>query len=354
MHDLSQSLSRGPAGETAGGVDVVDVDHVDLDVVVVSWNTRDRLIECLEALPAAIGPLRADFWVVDNASSDGSAEAIRAAFPSVHVLENCVNLGYAAAINQAVAVSHGRYVLALNADARPLPGSVEALVRFASQRARAGVVGPRLLSPDGRYQASCAPFPTLSRELLAVTGLGRRLLRPCYPDHGPAPDVEPRAVDCPVGACFLARRAAFRQVGLLDERYFMYSEELDFFWRLYRAGWERWYLPAAQVVHAGAESTRQRPAEMYRALFRSKVAFFARHRGRLQGTVLRLLLFLLLRLRWLVGSLGSPLSPSGRRPLVSWADLAPDSARQPAVATSAPGCQTVAPWADRPAPMNGS
>lgn len=278
----------------------------DVSVIVVNWNTRDLLLGALAALPAALGNLQADTWVVDNASADGSLEAVRAGYPHVRLIANARNLGFAAANNQAIAASRGRYVLLLNSDTAACPGSIERLVRFADGRPAAAGVGPLLLNSDRSFQASFSDLPSFGRELLNASGLGRRLVRPSYPSYGPAASRAARAVDCLQGACLLVRRAAIEQVGPLDEGYFMYSEEVDWCLRLRRAGWELWYLPDAAVVHHGGQSTRQRRAEMVRALYRSKVRFFRKHHGPLPAAALQAGFAVVLSGKWLVRSLGRP------------------------------------------------
>ncbi|HEY3230904.1 MAG TPA: glycosyltransferase family 2 protein, partial [Roseiflexaceae bacterium] len=200
---------------------------IDVSIVLVSWNTRELLLGCLAALPAAVGGLCADVWVVDNGSTDGSVEAVRSGHPDAHIIQNERNVGFAAANNQAIVASAGRYVLLLNSDTIALPGSIERLVRFADARPAMGVVGAMLLNPDGSFQASFADFPSLHSELLSATGLGARLFGHWYPNYGPRRSQRARRVDYIQGACMLARRAAIEQAGLLDEQYFMYSEETD-------------------------------------------------------------------------------------------------------------------------------
>src|SRR5262245_50081906 len=163
---------------------------IDVSIVLVSWNTRDLLLACLDALPDAVGALRADVWVVDNGSVDGSVAAVRAWRPTeteltVQVIENERNVGFAAANNQAIAASAGRYVLLLNSDTVARPGSIERLVHFADERPKAGLAGAMLLNPDGSYQGSFADFPSLHSELLSASGLGERLFGRWYPNYGP-------------------------------------------------------------------------------------------------------------------------------------------------------------------------
>lgn len=258
----------------------------DVSVVIVSWNTRALTTACLASLPAAAGPRSWDAWVVDNASSDDSVEAIRRDHPQVRVIANPTNVGFAAANNQGIRACAGRYVLLLNSDTVMAPGSLATLVRFADDHPSAGVVGPRLVNPDGSFQTGPTPFPSLRTELLSVTGIGRRLTYRGYPSRRPAASTHAQRTDYVVGACMLARRDAIDAVGVLDESYFMYSEEPDWCWRMRLAGWATWYTPDAVVTHFGGQSTSQVREAMLVALYRSKVRFFRLHRGAVSAAVL--------------------------------------------------------------------
>jgi N-acetylglucosaminyl-diphospho-decaprenol L-rhamnosyltransferase len=290
---------------------------VDVSIILVSWNTRDLLLACIDSLPAAIGNLRADVWVVDNDSHDDSVAAVRSRHPHVRLIENLANVGFAAANNQAIRTSEGRYVLLLNSDTVARPGSIEVLVRFADDHPRAGAVGGQLLNPDGSFQASRSRFPSLWSETLNATGLGRRLYGPWYPGYGPHQSQQPRRAEVLPGACMLVRRAAIEQIGLMDDAYFMYSEETDWCLRLHRAGWELWYLPDARILHHGGQSTRQVRDPMIAALYRSKVRFFRKHYGPLAAALLQLILVLVLRAKWIILRLTGRMS----RP-IGWRDLA--------------------------------
>ncbi|WP_026369860.1 glycosyltransferase family 2 protein [Kallotenue papyrolyticum] len=289
---------------------------VDVSIILVSWNTRDLLLACLESLPAAIGDLRADVWVVDNASRDDSVAAVRSRYAHVRLIENRTNLGFAAANNQAIRGGAGRYVLLLNSDTVAAPDSIELLVRFADDHPRVGAVGGQLLNADGSFQASRARFPSLWSETLNVTGLGRRLYGPWYPGYGPRHSRHPCRADVLPGACMLVRRAAIEQVGPMDEDYFMYSEETDWCLRLHRAGWELWYLPDARILHHGGQSTQQAREPMIAALYRSKVRFFRKHYGPLHAALLQLIFVLVLRAKWIAQRHTGRM----RRP-IGWRDL---------------------------------
>jgi N-acetylglucosaminyl-diphospho-decaprenol L-rhamnosyltransferase len=306
---------------------------IDVSIVLVSWNTRDLLLACLDSIPDAVGAQRADVWVVDNGSADGSVTAVRAWRPAsaelpVYIIENQHNAGFAAANNQAIVASTGRYVLLLNSDTVARPGSIERLVRFADERPGAGLVGAMLLNPDGSYQGSFADFPSLHSELLSASSLGPLLFGRWYPNYGPGQAQATRQVDYIQGACMLARRAAVEQVGLLDEAYFMYNEETDWCLRMRRADWETWYLPAARIVHYGGQSTKQVRRTMVQALYRSKVRFFRKHYGPLPAAILRAGFVAVLRAKWLgLALLAARRNSDGHKggarigPPIRWSDL---------------------------------
>jgi len=261
-----------------------------LAIIIVNWNTRDLLAHCLAALArqapstssgqAAETPAgwRVETFVVDNASTDGSAQMVRARFPWVTLIENQANVGFARANNQAMEQCTGAYVLLLNSDTVVHPGALPALVAFLEGHPAAGAVGPRLLNGDGTLQAACHPMLTPAREFWRLTFLNALWPRATYPMRRWSTQ-RPRRVEVIKGACLLLRRAALDQVGRLDEGYFMYTEEVDLCYRLAQAGWELWYLPAAVVTHFGEASSKQAAERMYVQLYRSKVQFYRKFGG---------------------------------------------------------------------------
>jgi N-acetylglucosaminyl-diphospho-decaprenol L-rhamnosyltransferase len=293
----------------------------DVSVLIVSWNTRDLTLACLESLAGAAGSISWDAWVVDNASADDSVAAIRARYPATHVIARTDNAGFAAANNEGIATSCGRYVLLLNSDTVMMKGALEALVRFADAHPRAAIVGAMLLNADGTFQAGPTPFPSIWNELLSATGIGARLFHAGYPSLGARASDQVQQADYVGGACLLARRTAIDEVGGLDDRYFMYSEEIDWCWRMRRRAWEVWFTPAARVVHLGGQSTRQVRDEMLRALYRSKVRFFRLHRGRLAAACLAGILVAATHARLIARRLAGQ-SSAGRA--LTWRDLADD------------------------------
>jgi GT2 family glycosyltransferase len=251
----------------------------DVSIIIVSWNTRDLLADCLRSIAQTAGDVGVEIVVVDNASADGSQDMLRQRFPHVHLIANPENAGFARAVNQGVGAATARALLLLNSDARLLPNSLRALLDVLAAQPRAAVVGARLCNADGSFQGSHAPFPTLWREFLILSGVGRALYGQWYPSHGHKEGRGPQAVEYVGGACMLVRRDAFAQVGGFDEGYFMYAEEVDFCYVLHRNGWQVWYQPAAAVIHLGGGSSRHRRVDFEGDLYRSRVRFFRKHHG---------------------------------------------------------------------------
>jgi GT2 family glycosyltransferase len=256
-------------------------------VAVTTWQTRDLLRECLESVRAE-GP--AEIAVVDNASTDGTAEMVRREFPEVALAVNAENRGNGPACNQAVALCRAPYVLVLNADTRLEPGALRGLARYLDEHPRAGVAGPRLVNPDGSLQASCFPFLGTLRMSVEKSAAGRLLARvPAARarwllSHGPHD--RPRQVPWLLGAALAVRRAAFDAVGGFDPAFFMYTEEVDLCWRLRAAGWEVHFAPVATVVHAGGASTRQVRAAMEVRRVAGARLFYRRHYSRPRAALL--------------------------------------------------------------------
>jgi N-acetylglucosaminyl-diphospho-decaprenol L-rhamnosyltransferase len=285
---------------------------MDLSIVIVNWNVRELLRHCLSSIyQATEASFELEAIVVDNASGDGSVVMVGESFPQVHLIANDENLGFTRGNNQAIAQSRGRYVLLLNPDTEVVGGALSTMVQYMDTHPQAGALGPQLLYPDGSVQPSRRRFPTIATAFLESTVLQQwfpdnRVLRRYYiRDRG---DDEVQEVDWVVGACLLARRQAIEQVGLLDEKFFMYSEEMDWCRRFKERGWRVVYLPTAQVIHHEAKSSEQVKSLQHIQFQRSKALYFRKHHGRWQAEVLRLFLLityvyqlLLESLKWLVG-----------------------------------------------------
>ncbi|MBK8900860.1 MAG: glycosyltransferase family 2 protein [Anaerolineaceae bacterium] len=281
-----------------------------LSIVIVSWNIKMLMAGCLKSVFDHSPGFEFEVWVVDNASSDGSVDMVRQQFPQVQLIANQENVGFAPANNQAIRRCHGSYILLLNPDTEVLPGALDALVQFMETRQDAGAVGSLLLNPDGSLQPSCFPRPTLSRELWRLFHLDK--LRP----YGQYPtqtwDQErPQEVDVIQGASLLLRREALDQTGLLDEGYFIYTEEVDLCYRLQQTGWHLYWIPQSKVIHFGGQSTKQVAAEMFLQLYKSKIQFFRKHYGRFPAIAYKLILLVASAARLLV----SPLAWLQKEPL---------------------------------------
>jgi GT2 family glycosyltransferase len=266
---------------------------MDLSIIIVSWNIRDLLAQCLQSVAddlTKLQHLQVETWVVDNVSTDGTVEMVQNQFPWVRLIQNQENVGFARANNQAISQSQGRYLLLLNPDTEIKPGALATLTRFMDNHPEAGAAGARHLNPDGTLQTSCYPMPTLSRELWRLFHLD--VFRP-YGSYRMADwDLDQsRPVDVLLGACLLLRRTALTQVGPLDEDYFIYSEEVDLCYRLQQGGWACHWVPQAQVVHFGGQSTQQVAREMFLRLYQGKLLFFRKHYGWATVLAYKLVLF---------------------------------------------------------------
>jgi N-acetylglucosaminyl-diphospho-decaprenol L-rhamnosyltransferase len=241
---------------------------LDLGIVILNWNTRDLLRECLRSVFAACGPLAYSVCVVDNASTDGSAAMVRAEFPRVRLVESPVNGGYAAGNNlglRAFGFGPGRsdaprYALLLNPDTVVPETALAAMVAYLDAHPQAGAAGPKLVLPTGELDRACRR--SLAFEAFVYRILGLSLLFPRSRRFGQynltylSPDVETE-VGAVVGAFMLVRREAISQAGLLDEAFFMYGEDLDWAYALKQAGWQVRYNPAVTVLHVKRAASRQ-------------------------------------------------------------------------------------------------
>jgi GT2 family glycosyltransferase len=275
---------------------------ISIGVVIVSFNTRELLRDCLRSLCDCTLPLHV--VVVENGSRDGSAALVRECFPRVELLDLGRNVGFAAGTNIGIQhLGNGEwgmgdsdviplpiphppspdYVLLLNPDTVVHAGAIEALAAFLEAHPRVGMVGPRLLNRDGTVQPAAFRFPTLAMTALDLFPPGEALPGRLYNSwwHGRYPQEPhaglPFAIDHPLGACMLARRAVIEQVGRFDEQFFMYAEEVDWCYRLRQAGWAIWQEPRARVTHVGGAATSQFRARMQIALYQSRLRFFRKH-----------------------------------------------------------------------------
>lgn len=233
---------------------------------------------------------------------------VRERFPWVHLFENSENVGFARANNQGIQASKGRYILLLNSDTVVHPGALETLLAFMDEHPQAGACGPRLLNGDGSLQPSVHPMLTPAREFWRLLFLDRLWPWATYPQD--RWDITtPKPVETIKGACLLLRRTALDQIGLLDESYFMYTEEVDLCYRMTQAGWQLWYVPQSVVTHFGGGSSRQIQEEMYLELYRSKVRFYRKFGGNQRATLFKTYLAVAYGLRATLFTIFSLLQP---------------------------------------------
>jgi N-acetylglucosaminyl-diphospho-decaprenol L-rhamnosyltransferase len=262
-------------------------EQMDLSIVILNYNTRDHLRTCLESLRGegstslSGGAVEAEVFVVDNASSDGSAEMVEQGFPWVRLIRSPRNGGFAYGNNQALQHAVGDAILVLNPDTLLPRGGIAQLLERLAKHPEAGVIGPKLLKPDGSIHLACRrSFPTPSVAFYRLSGLSR--LFPSSPRFGRYnltfinPDL-PIEVDSVCGACLLVRRTVVERVGRLDERFFMYGEDLDWCLRTQLAGWTVRYEPGIVVQHQHGAASRKRAVRTTYHFFRAMDLFYRKH-----------------------------------------------------------------------------
>ena len=281
-----------------------------LSILIVNWNTRELLRDCLAALYADPASGQWEVVVVDNASADGSVAMVREAFPQVQLLASQENLGFSRANNLALEKAGGEYLLLLNSDTRVELGALGELVDFMERQPRIGAAGPMLLNADGSLQLSCGIAPSLKTEFVHKLLLHR--LFPFFKlagwDHG-----APRSVGWVSGACLLIRRQALAEVGPLDPAIFMCCEDLEWCLRLHQRGWQIFYYPFSRVVHLEGQSIRKNLGEMLVISQQSLYYLFQKHFGPGHLLVLRLLTLVEMGLRSIGWSVLGACAPA-RRP----------------------------------------
>jgi GT2 family glycosyltransferase len=260
-----------------------------LSIIIVSWNTRQDLLRCLGSIMANPPAGAFEVLVFDNASTDGSAEAVAAEYPQVRLMVSRENLGFARGNNRAASSAQGRFWLLLNPDTVVCPGAVDTLVGYLASQPHVAAVGPRLINADGSLQPSIERLPTLYREFWRLLHLDRLYPVSKYPRPALA-SRRPQRVEVVNGACLLLRREAVEGTGMFDEDYFIYSEEIDLCDRLKNDGWEIHWVPEAVVSHLGGQSTRQVADRMFIELYRNKVKFFRKRRGQVSAWLYKLVL----------------------------------------------------------------
>jgi hypothetical protein len=259
----------------------------DLSVVIVSYNTRDLLRECLRSVEREAPGIRTEILLVDNNSSDGSPQMVETEFPGVELIRSQINLGFGAANNLALERAQGQYIVLLNSDAFLSNGCLRRACDHMDTQPRAALGGGRLVGRDFSWQPSARMFPCVLSDALVLTGLAAKFPRSRFFGHFDrtwADPMQPSQADWVPGAFAIIRAKVLREVGLFDPRFFMYGEEVDLCRRIKTAGYEIWYWPDIVVTHIGGESSRQMRddgggAQVVNWRMRSTLLYYRKHHG---------------------------------------------------------------------------
>ena len=274
---------------------------MDISVIIVNWNVAPFLEKCLASIYVLTKDAAFEVFVVDNNSSDGSPAMVREKFPAVTLIANNENLGFARANNQALKEARGRYALLLNPDTELTDNALKAMASFMDAHGDIDAMAPQLVFPDGTVQPSCRHFPSPLTDLMENLYLDWLFpespffnrYRMGYWKHDSM-----KAVDVPYGACLLVRRATLDKIGVFDERFFMYYDEIDLCYRIKRGGGKIYFVPQIKVVHHSRRSSEQAPVDTARWKARSKALFFKKHYGALGVSALRFNIMLQSIMAW--------------------------------------------------------
>jgi GT2 family glycosyltransferase len=254
-----------------------------ISVVIVSWNATDYLEECLASLFGLGLPWSTEVIVIDNASSDGSPEMVRQRFPEVVLIQNSDNLGFAKANNIGIRRCTGKYVALVNSDVHVLRNCMEQLVEHLASNRRIGMVGPRIIGGDGKHQNSYRGFPRLWNMFCRGLALDRLLPNvPLFSGYLLSYSVpeSPTPVEILSGCFLVVRREALQAVGLLDEAFFIYGEDMDWCKRFWQAGWSVEFVPAAESIHYGGASSSNAPLRFFIEMQRADLQYWKKHHSR--------------------------------------------------------------------------
>jgi len=273
---------------------------MDVSIVVVAWNVRNLLEQCIRSVYEQTREVQFEIIYVDNGSEDGSVEMVKKEFPDVRIIENKTNLGFIKASNQGIRVSTGRYVLLLNSDTIILDNAIMKTIHFADEHPEAAVVGCKVLNPDGSLQRSAFQFYSTLNMMFLATGLykifcGSSLLgRKSYMSWN---FDSVREVDVIAGCFSLVRMSAIEKVGLMDEIFFVYGDDADWCYRFVKAGWKVLFTPSAQIIHYGGQTTKKAANKFSYQLFGSIVIMVRKHYSYVTFFICRVLtaLFFLMR-----------------------------------------------------------
>jgi GT2 family glycosyltransferase len=292
--------------------------NIDISVVIVNWNGLQFLMECLESL-CNFNPLRnMEIIVVDNASSDGSPDEVAIRFPGVILIRNMENFGFSKGNNIGIRASKGKYIYLLNSDIKVLDGCIDALADYMDVNPDTGIIGPKILNGDLSHQSSCRNFPTLWNNFCSAMGLASAFKHSKFFSgehmfyfHGD----RTLDVDALVGCFWAVRREALNDFGLLDEEFFIYSEDVDWCKRCWKAGWRVTFFPGAKAIHCIGASSKNDPVRFALAQQRSVHQYWRKHHTLAGRFGILCLTFMYLIIRWAAVSLVYVVQPAWREEL---------------------------------------
>jgi GT2 family glycosyltransferase len=254
---------------------------LDLSILILNYNTRELTLTCLQSVFSSSTSYTYEIILIDNASSDATILAVKEHFPQVTCIANTENVGFSKANNQGMKIAKGRYVLLLNSDTIVKPDTLDTMLRFMDENPSVGASGCKIVLPDGSLDKACKRgFPTPSASFYYAFGFSK--LFPNIPRFNQYqlgyldPDQE-YPIDSLVGAFMLVRREAIDQVGMLDEEFFMYGEDIDWCYRIKQAGWVNYYYPRTQIVHYKGASSRKKPYKIIYEFHRAMILFHKKH-----------------------------------------------------------------------------
>ncbi len=267
---------------------------MDLSIIIVTWNSQEFIRNCLDSILISSGNLSSEIIVVDNGSCDETAKIVEQLYPQVNLIQNKKNWGYAKASNQGIEEARREYILLLNPDTQVLEYALSLMYDFMEENSEVGALGPKLLNPEKSVQASCREFPTFSTLIWEFFGLSRLFPRSRVFGRwrmGYFGFDKPREVDQPMGSSLLLRRTTLEDVGVFDENFAMFFNDVDLCYRIKESGWKIYFYPEAKVIHYKGASTRKVKARMTWLSHLAFYKFFKKHKT---GLVNRLLLLLFL------------------------------------------------------------
>ena len=269
---------------------------MDISVCIVSWNTRELLYNCIDSILKMTSGVSYEVIVVDNNSSDGSAEMVKQQFPQCKLIESKNNNGFAKGNNLGLRVATGKYILYLNPDTVLITNALYGMFHFMEANTNIGAVGCKLLNQDGSIQFTCArTFPTLFNQFCYFMMLNRLFPKSCsttemsYWDHR-----DSREIDCLSGACIFARKDIINKLQGFDEKFFMYAEDVDLCYRIKLEGWKLYYLASEEIYHLEGASSKKQSQKYFSAIAmrESNFQFFVNHYGKVNAQVYKLIIFI--------------------------------------------------------------